>query len=89
MLFWQEAKEFKLLLSNELPSGWADALPSPTPADKGKATRLHSQDNLNALASVIPGMPLSSQACPSGSSLLPTQGPRNPRSILPLRLKPV
>lgn len=43
------------MISDELPSGWADALPNPTPEDKGKATRLHSQDCLNALASVIPG----------------------------------
>ena len=44
------------MISGELPQGWADALPSPTPEDKGKATRLHSQDCLNALASVIPGI---------------------------------
>ena len=51
----QEHKEFTQLISNELPAGWADSLPSPTPEDKGKATRLHSQDCLNALASVLPG----------------------------------
>ena len=55
------------MISGELPSGWADALPSPTPEDKGKATRLHSQDCLNALASVIPGesVCLHADACPS------------------------
>lgn len=52
----QEHKEFTSMISGELPQGWADALPSPTPEDKGKATRLHSQDCLNALASVIPGI---------------------------------
>lgn len=55
----QEHKEFTTMISGELPQGWADALPSPTPEDKGKATRLHSQDCLNALASVIPGLPCS------------------------------
>ena len=53
---FQEAKEFSQLISGDLPAGWADALPKPTPEDKGKATRLHSQDNLNAAASVLPGM---------------------------------
>ena len=56
----QEHKEFTQLISGDLPAGWADALPKPTPEDKGKATRLHSQDNLNAAASVLPGdQPLS------------------------------
>ena len=53
---FQEAKEFSQLISGDLPAGWVDALPKPTPEDKGKATRLHSQDNLNAAASVLPGM---------------------------------
>lgn len=53
----QEHKEFSQLISNELPSGWADSLPHPTPEDAGKATRLHSQDCLNALAGVLPGTP--------------------------------
>jgi len=34
--------------------GWVDALPKVTPDDKGKATRLHSQDCINALASTMP-----------------------------------
>ena len=52
----QEHKEFTQMISGELPKGWDEALPSPTPEDKGKATRLHSQDCLNAAASVLPGI---------------------------------
>ncbi|CAG9467876.1 unnamed protein product [Pedinophyceae sp. YPF-701] len=49
-------KEFKQLISQELPEGWMDALPRFTPEDKGLATRLHSQTMLNALAPVLPGL---------------------------------
>ncbi|KAG5231227.1 transketolase [Salix suchowensis] len=45
----EEAAEFKSIMSGELPSGWEKALP---PAD---ATRNLSQQNLNALAKVLPG----------------------------------
>ncbi len=57
MLSWgkQEGKEFEQLISGELPAGWEAALPTYTPEDKPLATRLHSQTNLNALASVLPG----------------------------------
>lgn len=51
----QEHKEFTQLISGKLPAGWDSALPKPTPEDKGKATRLHSQDNLNAASSVLSG----------------------------------
>eukprot|EP00894_Picocystis_sp_ML_P003705 jgi/Pico_ML_1/54222/g4627.t2 len=51
-----EAAEFKQLISQELPAGWEDALPTFTPEDKGLATRLHSQTMLNTLAPVLPGL---------------------------------
>ena len=41
--------------AGKLPEGWANSLPKFTSADKGLATRLHSQTMLNALAPVIPG----------------------------------
>lgn len=57
----QEYKEFTGLLTDKLPAGWESALPTYTPEDKPLATRLHSQTNLNALASVLPGpLPCSS-----------------------------
>ena len=59
----QEAKEFKLLISGKMPEGWADALPTFTPEDKGLATRLHSQTMLNALSSVLPGAPGACCSC--------------------------
>ncbi|WP_338441398.1 transketolase [Synechococcus elongatus IITB4] len=49
-----EAAEFERMLRSELPTGWADALPSYTPADKAVATRKHSEICLNALAPVLP-----------------------------------
>ncbi|NJN75379.1 MAG: transketolase [Synechococcaceae cyanobacterium RL_1_2] len=49
-----EAAEFKRLLSGALPEGWASALPTYTPEDKGLATRKHSETCLNAVASVLP-----------------------------------
>jgi transketolase len=52
----EEAAEFKQLISQELPAGWEDALPTFTPEDKGDATRNHSQTMLNALAPVLPGL---------------------------------
>ena len=52
----KEAKEFKQLISRELPAGWEKALPRYTPADKAVASRIHSQTCLNALAPVLPGL---------------------------------
>eukprot|EP00933_Yihiella_yeosuensis_P067608 TRINITY_DN7253_c1_g1_i2.p1 TRINITY_DN7253_c1_g1~~TRINITY_DN7253_c1_g1_i2.p1 ORF type:complete len:792 (-),score=188.33 TRINITY_DN7253_c1_g1_i2:354-2729(-) len=47
------AAEFKRsVMENKLPDKWCDALPRLTEEDKGKATRLHSQDCLNAIANV-------------------------------------
>ncbi|KAK9839846.1 hypothetical protein WJX81_005652 [Elliptochloris bilobata] len=51
----EEHEQFTNLISGKLPDGWESVLPTPTPEDKGKATRLHSQDNLNALAGVLDG----------------------------------
>merc|ERR1711972_165409 len=44
----------RVVLDRKLPEGWVEALPKHTTEDKGKATRLHSQDCLNALANVMP-----------------------------------
>ncbi|WP_299408874.1 transketolase [Acaryochloris sp. IP29b_bin.148] len=49
-----EAAEFERMLKGELPAGWDKALPSYTPADKGLATRKHSEITINALAGSVP-----------------------------------
>ena len=49
-----EATEFERQLSGKLPEGWEKVLPTYTPADKGVASRKHSEITLNALATVIP-----------------------------------
>ena len=49
-----EAAEFERMLAGQLPEGWADALPTYTPADKALATRKNSEVTLNALAPAIP-----------------------------------
>ncbi|MBU6229298.1 MAG: transketolase [Cyanobacteria bacterium REEB459] len=49
-----EAAEFERMLAGQLPTGWADALPTYTPADKALATRKNSEITLNALAPVLP-----------------------------------
>ncbi|KAL4553160.1 hypothetical protein Ndes2526B_g03038 [Nannochloris sp. 'desiccata'] len=51
----EEWAEYESIASGKLPAGWEKSLPTFTSADKGLATRLHSQTMLNALASVIPG----------------------------------
>ena len=50
----QEASEFERMLAGQLPAGWADALPTYTPADKALATRKNSEITLNALAPALP-----------------------------------
>ena len=67
---WQEGKAFKLLVSGELPEGWADVLPTFTPEDKGLATRLHSQTMLNALETSLPGLALLPLPSPSTASAI-------------------
>ena len=49
-----ESAEFERMLAGKLPEGWADALPTYTPADKALATRKNSEVTLNALAPAIP-----------------------------------
>jgi transketolase len=48
-----EAKELEGYIKGELPGGWAEALPSYTAADKGLASRQHSEKCLNALAPLV------------------------------------
>ncbi len=48
------AAEYERVITTTLPEGWADALPSYTPEDKGNSTRNHSGIVLNALAKVLP-----------------------------------
>ncbi|GAB2217598.1 hypothetical protein Drorol1_Dr00000797 [Drosera rotundifolia] len=50
-----EAAELKLIITGELPAGWEKALPTYTPESPADATRNLSQQNLNALAKVLPG----------------------------------
>ncbi|MFH7243877.1 MAG: transketolase [Spirulina sp.] len=49
-----EAAEFERMLSGQLPEGWANSLPTYTPADKALATRKNSEMTLNALAPALP-----------------------------------
>jgi transketolase len=49
-----EAKEFEQYLSGKLEGDWAAKLPTYTAADKGLASRQHSEKCLNALAPVVP-----------------------------------
>lgn len=51
-----EAAEFERMVKGELPANWDKSLPSYTPADKGLATRKHSEITINALAGAIPEM---------------------------------
>ncbi|GMN43131.1 hypothetical protein TIFTF001_012330 [Ficus carica] len=52
----EEAAELKSIISGELPAGWEKALPTYTPESPADATRNLSQQNLNALAKVLPGL---------------------------------
>ncbi|MEX1316890.1 MAG: transketolase [Synechococcaceae cyanobacterium] len=49
-----EAAEFERQLRGELPQGWDADLPAYTADDKGKATRAHSYDCLNAIGPKLP-----------------------------------
>mgnify|MGYP006165777029 CR=1 FL=1 len=54
-------EQMQAMLRGELPQGWDAALPSFTSADKGKATRQHSYDALNAFGPKLPeliGVPI-------------------------------
>ena len=50
----EEAALFERQLRGELPQGWDAALPSYTAADKGLATRQHSNKCLNAIGPNLP-----------------------------------
>ncbi|KAL5571940.1 hypothetical protein UlMin_021537 [Ulmus minor] len=52
----EEAVELKSIISGELPAGWEKALPTYTPETPADATRNLSQQNLNALVKVLPGL---------------------------------
>nr|CAD1820564.1 unnamed protein product [Ananas comosus var. bracteatus] len=52
----EDAAVLKSIISGELPAGWADALPKYTPESPADATRNLSQQCLNALAKVLPGL---------------------------------
>ncbi|KAI4356784.1 hypothetical protein L6164_000776 [Bauhinia variegata] len=52
----EEAAELKSIINGELPDGWEKALPTYTPESPADATRNLSQQNLNALAKVLPGL---------------------------------
>ncbi|KAF8369509.1 hypothetical protein HHK36_032473 [Tetracentron sinense] len=52
----EEAAELKSLISGEFPAGWEKALPTYTPESPADATRNLSQQCLNALAKVLPGL---------------------------------
>jgi transketolase len=67
----EEYLEYKSIATGELPAGWEKSLPTFTSADKGLATRLHSQTMLNALAPVLPGfLGGSADLAPSNMTLM-------------------
>ncbi|PWA36017.1 transketolase protein [Artemisia annua] len=51
-----DAAELKGLIRGELPAGWEKALPTYTPEMPGDATRNISQQCLNNLANILPGL---------------------------------
>merc|ERR1712176_803677 len=70
------AKQFKrVAVDKKLPDGWVEALPKSSPEDNGKATRLWSQDCLNALANVMPELVGgSADLAPSNMTLMKCTG---------------
>jgi len=65
----------RCVIDKKLPDGWVEALPKATAEDKGKATRLHSQDCLNALANVLPELiGGSADLAPSNMTLMKCTG---------------
>jgi len=70
------AKQFqRACMDRKLPEGWADSLPKSTPEDKGKATRIHSQECLNALAVALPEfLGGSADLAPSNMTLMKCTG---------------
>jgi len=70
------AAQFKrVAIDKTLPEGWVDALPKASPEDDGKATRLWSQDCLNALAPIVPELiGGSADLAPSNMTLMKCTG---------------
>jgi len=65
----------RAVLKRTLPDNWDECLPKLTTEDKGKATRLHSQDCLNAIAPVLPEfMGGSADLAPSNMTLMKCTG---------------
>ncbi|CAL5050671.1 unnamed protein product [Urochloa decumbens] len=52
----EDAATLKIIISGELPADWVDVLPKYTQASPADATRNLSQQCLNALAKVLPGL---------------------------------
>ncbi|XP_064955476.1 transketolase, chloroplastic-like [Musa acuminata AAA Group] len=52
----EDAAELKAIISGEFPAGWEKALPIYTVESPADATRNLSQQNLNALVKVLPGL---------------------------------
>merc|ERR1719242_292841 len=70
------AKQFqRVAIDKKLPEGFEAALPRATPEDKGKATRLWSEDCLNGLATVLPELiGGSADLAPSNMTLMKCTG---------------
>jgi transketolase len=70
------AKQFqRVALDKTLPEGWEDCLPKVAEGDNAKATRLWSQDCLNALASTLPDLiGGSADLAPSNMTLMKCTG---------------
>jgi transketolase len=70
------AKQFqRVALDRTLPEGWEDCLPKVAEGDNAKATRLWSQDCLNALASTLPDLiGGSADLAPSNMTLMKCTG---------------
>merc|ERR1712217_187356 len=70
------AKQFQRVAGDKkLPEGWVDALPKSTPEDNGKATRLWSQDCINAIANIMPELiGGSADLAPSNMTLMKCTG---------------
>lgn len=67
----EDYAEYEAIEAGHLPAGWEKSLPKFTSADKGLATRLHSQTMLNALAPVLPGfLGGSADLAPSNMTLM-------------------
>ncbi|CAE7239842.1 tkt, partial [Symbiodinium microadriaticum] len=65
----------RAVLNRKLPDNWDECLPKLTEEDAGKATRLHSQDCLNAIAPVLPEfMGGSADLAPSNMTLMKCTG---------------